>query len=115
MSLLVKICGLRDAATVAAAVEAGANAIGFVFAASPREVSVEQAAAAAAGSRSPASVGAPVSGSASLSTVSSPPWSCGVGSKPAGPMNITVYVPGAGYVCEGMTAVLVCVAPKRRS
>ena len=49
MSLLVKICGLRDAATVAAAVEAGANAIGFVFAASPREVSVEQAAAAAAG------------------------------------------------------------------
>lgn len=49
MSLLVKICGLRDAATVAAAVEAGADAIGFVFAASRREVSVDQAAAAAAG------------------------------------------------------------------
>ena len=49
MSLFVKICGLRDAATVAAAVEAGADAIGFVFAASPREVSVEQAAAAAVG------------------------------------------------------------------
>ena len=49
MSLFVKICGLRDAVTVAAAVEAGADAIGFVFAASPREVTVEQAAAAAAG------------------------------------------------------------------
>ena len=49
MSLFVKICGLRDAATVAAAIEAGADAIGFVFAASPREVSVQQAAAAAAG------------------------------------------------------------------
>jgi phosphoribosylanthranilate isomerase len=49
MSLVVKICGLRDAATVAAAIEAGADAVGFVFAASPREVSVAQAAAAAAG------------------------------------------------------------------
>lgn len=49
MSLFVKICGLRDAATVAAAIEAGADAVGFVFAASPREVSVQQAAAAAAG------------------------------------------------------------------
>jgi phosphoribosylanthranilate isomerase len=48
MSLLIKICGLRDAATVEAAVAAGANAVGFVFAASPREVSVEQANAAAA-------------------------------------------------------------------
>ena len=54
MSLFVKICGLRDAATVDAAVEAGADAIGFVFAASKREVSVEQARAAAAGA--PASV-----------------------------------------------------------
>ena len=49
MSLFVKICGLRDAETVAAAIEAGADAIGFVFAASPREVSVAQAVAAAAG------------------------------------------------------------------
>ncbi len=49
MSVVVKICGLRDAEMVDAAVAAGANAIGFVFAASPREVSVEQAAAAAAG------------------------------------------------------------------
>lgn len=54
MSLFVKICGLRDAATVRAAVEAGASAVGFVFAASKREVSVEQARAAAAGA--PASV-----------------------------------------------------------
>jgi phosphoribosylanthranilate isomerase len=49
MSVFVKICGLRDAETVDAAVAAGANAIGFVFAASPRKVSVEEAAAAAAG------------------------------------------------------------------
>lgn len=49
MSVFVKICGLRDAATVDAAVAAGAGAVGFVFAASPREVSVEQAVAAAAG------------------------------------------------------------------
>lgn len=48
MSMLIKICGLRDAATVEAAVAAGANAVGFVFAASKREVSVEQALAAAA-------------------------------------------------------------------
>ena len=32
MSVLIKICGLRDAATVEAAVAAGANAVGFVFA-----------------------------------------------------------------------------------
>ncbi|MBT8108407.1 MAG: phosphoribosylanthranilate isomerase [Gammaproteobacteria bacterium] len=48
MSVFVKICGLRDGATVKAAVAAGANAVGFVFAASPREVSVEEAIAAAA-------------------------------------------------------------------
>ena len=48
MSLFIKICGLRDAATVSAAVDAGANAVGFVFAASKREVSVAQAVAAAA-------------------------------------------------------------------
>ena len=38
MSLFVKICGLRDARDVNAAVAAGANAVGFVFAASPRQV-----------------------------------------------------------------------------
>jgi phosphoribosylanthranilate isomerase len=48
MSVFVKICGLRDRATVEAAVAAGANAVGFVFAASKREVSVEEAVAAAA-------------------------------------------------------------------
>ena len=38
MSVFVKICGLRDANTVAAAIDAGADAIGFVFADSPRRV-----------------------------------------------------------------------------
>lgn len=46
MSVFVKICGLRDAETVAAAIDAGANAVGFVFANSPRRVSVEDAVAA---------------------------------------------------------------------
>ena len=38
MSLLIKICGLRDERHVAVAVEAGAGALGFVFAESSREV-----------------------------------------------------------------------------
>jgi phosphoribosylanthranilate isomerase len=41
---LVKICGLTDAAGVAAAVAAGADALGFVFADSVRRVDPEQAA-----------------------------------------------------------------------
>lgn len=49
MSVLVKICGLRDAETVAAAIDAGADAIGFVFAESSRQVSVEQAFEAVSG------------------------------------------------------------------
>jgi phosphoribosylanthranilate isomerase len=49
MSVFVKICGLRDAQTVAAAIEAGADAIGFVFAESPRRVSVDQAFEAVSG------------------------------------------------------------------
>ena len=49
MSVFVKICGLRDAETVAAAIEAGADAIGFVFAESPRRVSVDQAFEAVSG------------------------------------------------------------------
>jgi phosphoribosylanthranilate isomerase len=47
MSVLVKICGFRDADQVAAAVAAGADAIGFVFAESVRRVSVQAAVEAA--------------------------------------------------------------------
>ena len=48
MSVLVKICGLRNAADVTAAVDAGADAIGFVFAESVRRVTVAEAAQATA-------------------------------------------------------------------
>lgn len=44
----VKICGLTRAEDVVAAVEAGADACGFIFADSPRRVTVEQAARLAA-------------------------------------------------------------------
>jgi phosphoribosylanthranilate isomerase len=40
---LVKICGLTDAAAVAAAVASGADAIGFVFAESVRRIGVQRA------------------------------------------------------------------------
>ena len=43
MSIFIKICGLRDEESVAAAVAAGADAIGFVFAESVRRISPEQA------------------------------------------------------------------------
>jgi len=47
--LWIKICGLRTAAAIAAAVDAGADAIGFVFnAASPRNVELSAARAIAA-------------------------------------------------------------------
>ncbi len=40
----IKMCGLRDEATVDLAVDLGVDAVGFVFADSPRRVSAEQAA-----------------------------------------------------------------------
>ncbi|MDH3275518.1 MAG: phosphoribosylanthranilate isomerase, partial [Gammaproteobacteria bacterium] len=46
MSVFVKICGLQDAASVATAVRAGANAVGFVFAESVRRVTPAEASAA---------------------------------------------------------------------
>lgn len=48
MSCLVKICGLKYAATVDVAVRAGADALGFVFAESPRQVTARHAAFIAA-------------------------------------------------------------------
>lgn len=43
MSLFIKICGITDLGAAQVAVEAGADAIGFVFAASPRRVTPRQA------------------------------------------------------------------------
>lgn len=43
MSCLVKICGLKHIATVDAAVQAGADAVGFVFAKSVRQVTARHA------------------------------------------------------------------------
>lgn len=43
MNTLVKICGLTDSTDVSAVIDAGADAIGFVFAKSVRQVSVEHA------------------------------------------------------------------------
>ena len=46
MSLMVKICGLRNADNVKAAVKSGADAVGFVFAESIRRVKPAAAARA---------------------------------------------------------------------
>jgi phosphoribosylanthranilate isomerase len=47
--VFLKICGLTSADAVAAAVEAGADAIGFVFAESPRRVNPDRAVALCTG------------------------------------------------------------------
>ena len=44
MAGFIKICGLRDAAAVDAALQSGADALGFVFAPSVRRVTPAQAA-----------------------------------------------------------------------
>jgi phosphoribosylanthranilate isomerase len=49
LSVAVKICGLTDAAAVQAAVAAGADALGFVFAESVRQVSAAHARRISAG------------------------------------------------------------------
>jgi phosphoribosylanthranilate isomerase len=54
MTMFIKICGMTSADAVAAAVAAGADAVGFVFAESPRRVSPIRACELAA--RLPASV-----------------------------------------------------------
>lgn len=46
MTVLIKVCGLREKRHVARAIEAGAGAVGFVFADSPRRVTPEIAKAA---------------------------------------------------------------------
>ena len=46
--MLIKICGLRTPEDVAAAVDAGAHAVGFVFVDSPRKVTLAQALTACA-------------------------------------------------------------------
>ena len=51
MSGWIKICGMNSAESVAAALEAGADAIGFVFASSVRRVTPERAAELARGAR----------------------------------------------------------------
>jgi len=50
-ALWIKICGITDEAAVTAALEAGVDAIGFVFSPSPRQVAPAQAARLAAAAR----------------------------------------------------------------
>jgi phosphoribosylanthranilate isomerase len=48
VSIWIKVCGITDAAAASACGEAGVDAVGFVFADSPRRVSLAQAARIAA-------------------------------------------------------------------
>jgi phosphoribosylanthranilate isomerase len=48
MSLFVKLCGIRTESDIAAAMNAGANAVGFVLTPSPRRVELSEAARLAA-------------------------------------------------------------------
>ena len=50
-ALWIKICGITDEAAVAAALQAGVDAIGFVFSPSPRQIQPAQAARLAAAAR----------------------------------------------------------------
>jgi phosphoribosylanthranilate isomerase len=50
-SLWIKICGLTDEAAVSAALQAGVDAIGFVFSPSPRQIQPAQATRLAAAAR----------------------------------------------------------------
>jgi phosphoribosylanthranilate isomerase len=73
----IKICGITNAADAKAAVDAGADAIGVIFAPSPRQVTVDQAAAALAAVPPPvARVGVFVD--ASLAEVVSAVTACGL-------------------------------------
>jgi len=51
--MFVKVCGLRTSADVATAVAAGADAVGFVLTASPRQVAAAEARRLAAGAPGP--------------------------------------------------------------
>ena len=50
-ALWLKICGLTDEAAVSAALQAGVDAIGFVFSPSPRQITPAQAARLAVAAR----------------------------------------------------------------
>jgi phosphoribosylanthranilate isomerase len=50
-ALWIKICGITDEAAVAAALQAGVDALGFVFSPSPRQLAPAQAARLAAAAR----------------------------------------------------------------
>ena len=101
-ALWIKICGLREAEAAQAAVEAGADAIGFVFAPSPRRVDPDGAARIAAALRrtGPASggpvgdAGAPAAGGG------------GAGERPLAVVGVFVDAPVAEMVAVARHAGL---------